>query len=110
MSRFRRFLLVFALLAVVVGLLGSAGAVDRADALADAPADVVAEWDAWREAHSGESASLFAWSDIPRCAMEDGSVSGGWQPVCRWNARLMGNHKGLSFVLVDGSKVVQWRA
>lgn len=110
MSRFRRFLLVFALLAVVVGLLGFAGAVDRADALADAPADVVAEWDAWREAHSGESASLFAWSDIPRCAMEDGSVSGGWQPVCRWNARLMGNHKGLSFVLVDDSKVVQWRA
>lgn len=108
-SKIRNVFLVFVLVAAV-GVVGHLDAVDRADALADAPADVVAEWDAWREAHSGESASLFAWSDIPRCAMEDGSVSGGWQPVCRWNARLMGNHKGLSFVLVDGSKVVQWRA
>lgn len=112
-SKIRNVFLVFVLVAVV-GVVGHLDAVDQAQALDGASSETVAEWNTWRRDNPGSVASAFSWADIPACSVEDGSVAvdGGsaYQHVCRWDARRQGNHRGVSYVLVDGSKVVQWRA
>lgn len=45
---------------------------------------------------------------VPRCVMEDGSTSDGYQPVCYWDATTMGNGTGTSYILVDGECAYQW--
>lgn len=87
--------------------------VDQAQALDGASAETVESWNAWRRDNPGSVASAFPWADIPACFVEDGSVAvdGGsaYQHVCRWDARRQGNHRGVSYVLVDGVKAVEWR-
>lgn len=47
-------------------------------------------------------------SNIPQCGMEDGSTSDGYERICEWRGSVDGNHTGTSYVLVDGSKVLEW--
>lgn len=105
------------LIAVIVAAVCAGGcleALDQAQALGSASAETVESWDSWRHDNPGSVASAFSWADIPACFVEDGSVAvdGGsaYQHVCRWDARRQGNHKGESYVLVDGVSVVQWHA
>ena len=46
-----------------------------------------------------------ALSDQP---VEDGSTSDGYERICEWRGMVDGNHTGTSYVLVDGSKVLEW--
>lgn len=86
--------------------------VDQAQTLGSASAETVESWNAWRRDNPGSVASAFSWADIPACFVEDGSVSvdGGsaYQHVCKWDAAISGNGGGSSYVLVDGSKVLEW--
>lgn len=104
------------LIAVIVAAVCAGGhleSVDQAQALGGASAETVESWNAWRRDNPGSVASAFPWADIPACFVEDGSVAvdGGsaYQHVCRWDARRQGNHSGVSYVLVDGVKAVEWR-
>lgn len=104
------------LIAVIVAAVCAGGhleSVDQAQALGGASAETVESWNAWRRGNPGSVASAFPWADIPACFVEDGSVAvdGGsaYQHVCRWDARRQGNHSGVSYVLVDGVKAVEWR-
>lgn len=110
-SKIRNVFLVFVLVAVV-GVVGHLDAVDQARALGGASSETVAEWNTWRRDNPGSVASAFSWADIPACFVEDGSVAvdGGsaYQHVCRWDASVSGNGDGGSYVLVDGSKVLEW--
>lgn len=104
------FLIAVIVAAVCVG--GRLESVDQARALGSASAETVESWDAWRRDNPGSVASAFPWADIPACFVEDGSVAvdGGsaYQHVCRWDASVSGNGDGGSYVLVDGSKVLEW--
>lgn len=110
-GKIRNVFLVFVLVAVV-GVVGHLDAVDQAQELGSASSETVAEWNTWRRDNPGSVASAFSWADIPACFVEDGSVAvdGGsaYQHVCRWNAAVSGNGDGGSYVLVDGSKVLEW--
>ena len=104
------------LIAVIVAAVCAGGhleSVDQAQAVGGASAETVESWNAWRRDNPGSVASAFPWADIPACFVEDGSVAvdGGsaYQHVCRWDARRQGNHSGVSYVLVDGVKAVEWR-
>ena len=111
-GKIRNVFLVF-LFVASVGVVGHLDAVDQARALDGASAETVESWDAWRRDNPGSVASAFPWADIPACFAEDGSVAvdGGsaYQHVCRWDARRQGNREGVSYVLVDGVKAVEWR-
>ena len=104
-----RFVAAIAAVVAAVGLAGHLDAVDQAQALGGASTATVREWDSWRAAHPDQAAAAFGWTDMPRCALGDGSADGGRQPVCKWDARVQGDRGGVSFVLVDGVRVVQWR-
>ena len=104
------FLIAVIVAAVCVG--GRLEALDQAQALGSASAETVESWDSWRRDNPGSVASAFSWADIPDCFVEDGSVAvdGGsaYQHVCKWDAAVSGNGDGSSYVLVDGSKVLEW--
>lgn len=104
------------LIAVIVAAVCAGGrleAVDQAQALGSASGETVESWDSWRHDNPNSVASVFSWADIPACFAEDGSVTidGGsaYQHVCKWDSQRQGNHKGESYVLVNGVKAVEWR-
>lgn len=72
------------------------------------------QWTWWRETYAtadyGQSdlSSYRSLSDIPQCGMEDGSTADGYERICEWRAGSVGNRMGESYVLVDGSKVLEW--
>lgn len=107
-----RNVLLIAVIVAAVCVGGRLESVDQAQALGSASAETVESWDAWRRDNPGSVASAFPWADIPACFVEDGSVAvdGGsaYQHVCRWDASVSGNGDGGSYVLVDGSKVLEW--
>ena len=53
-------------------------------------------------------------NEVPECVYEDGANprpndpdnQGAYQPICRWDAYRNGNHKGTSYVLFHGDKVM----
>lgn len=103
------------LIAVIVAAVCAGGrleSVDQAQALGSASAETVESWNAWRRDNPGSVASAFSWVDIPACFVEDGSVAvdgdSAYQHVCKWDAAVSGNGDGGSYVLVDGSKVLEW--
>lgn len=72
------------------------------------------QWTWWRETYATKDynqtdlASYRELSDIPQCGMEDGSTSDGYERICEWRGMVDGNQSGTSYVLVSGSKVLEW--
>ena len=72
------------------------------------------QWTWWRETYAtkdygqADLASYRELSNIPQCGMEDGSTDAGYERICEWRGTVDGNQSGTSYVLVDGSKVLEW--
>lgn len=72
------------------------------------------QWTWWRETYAtkdynqADLASYRELSNIPQCELEDGSTAAGYERICEWRGTVDGNQSGTSYVLVDGSKVLEW--
>lgn len=105
------------LVAVLVGLLAfgvACSPVLSDQPVADPHGTPEQQWTWWRETYATKDynqddlASYRELSNIPQCGMEDGSTSDGYERICEWRGSVDGNHTGTSYVLVDGSKVLEW--
>lgn len=115
MSNFRKRVAVVVALIVCIISFGALCSPALSDMpVADPHGTPEQQWTWWRETFAtadygqADLASYRELSSIPQCEMEDGSTNDGYARICEWRGQSAGNHRGSSYVLVDGSKVLEW--